>query len=726
MDKNWSHLKKGGKLLAASLAMSALFAGCGGGGSNPSNNNNPGNNNNPSGSSISGTAATGAPIVGQVVAIDANGMKFSATSDAQGAYTVNVAGGTAPFILTVVGTSGGKVVNLTSVATASSQTVNITPLTDLIVSAAAGQPGGATLVNLCASTAAADQTKCKAALTTAATPANLNAAVTAVTNMVAPLNTAGTNPLNGTFTANGTGMDKVLDSILVTPAAAQGAMATVTLIAVPTQQLGTVTMPATAGTAATAAVVAPPQTAITAANTGTTALSEINACLASLSALYPANMTTPPTAAQVTPFIDPTFMLGGPGNPANQAWFITKLSTLASAGGIAQPGFTVAAAGLGAFDFTPQTTAALAQSMTSKSPILTDAQGNPTAVWVRMGASAGNTMNWKMVKGAAYTGCAGGWKVAGESHINMHMDARVSKWKFTQPTVTYTYKRELPLHVGTAEAIAEGIGSIVVSGPGLSVYSGNTAAPVGTATPVTLVVPPAPPAPAAQLTSLGIKGQMSTNGTNASYPAGSFYGNAEAIQSCQDLASIIASATQIAPQAGTPCYDETAIAPGAVFTWTAWSNAATPAVLYAYSYQVHAVPLSMAFAQANDKDLFVQNLTPTPATVAALNTATAGIATGANIDNIITFNYAMSTVYAAKVTNCNIGLVDSTGVNVLMAEQSAMGQQSTCTFATSGLNSGSLAKPAALASTAANGVTGYMGVTVKVLGNQVSVGMPYL
>jgi hypothetical protein len=93
--------------------------------------------------------------------------------------------------------------------------------------------------------------------------------------------------------------------------------------------------------------------------------------------------------------------------------------------------------------------------------------------------------NWKMVKGTAYTGCAGGWKIAGTGHIDMHMTARVSKWSFFNTT---TYTRSLPFHVETAKALAENIGSIVVKHPGLFVYSGNPAAPVGAATPITLLI----------------------------------------------------------------------------------------------------------------------------------------------------------------------------------------------------------------------------------------------
>lgn len=679
MNKNLNHLHGIGKLLVVGSIVGASLAGCGGKSSGAASTGN-----TPTAAvSITGTAAAGAPIIGKVVAIDSSTPRqtFSATTSAAGAYTVNVAGGTAPFMLTVLGTSGGKVVSLNSVATAIGQTVNITPLTDLIVSTAAGQPGGAALANLCTSTVAADQTACKTALTAATTGTNLSAAVTAVTNMIAPLNGSNINPLNGALVGgSGTGMDAVLDKILVTPAPSLGAMATVTLIAVPTQQLGTVTMPATAGGATITAIVTPPATAITAATTAATALSEIQACMASFNALYATG--TSPTTTQLTPFIDATFSMGV---SSSQTAFVQMLSTLV--------GLSFTPVALSNFDITPQATAPGAWNL----PPVT-----ATTASVKFLVSGGESPTWKMIKGAAYTGCAGGWKVAGTGHSDVHMIARVSKSNFLAAGITYS--RSLPLHTQTNDAVADGVGSIVVTGPGLSLY-GSPTAPVGAASSVTLVVPPPVAVPAVPQSWLGIQGQLNT--------VGSFYGNGESIQSCQDLA-LQGVAAPVAPLT-IPCYDETAVAPGAVFTWTAYDTAVPPAVIYAYPYQVNAVPLSLAFVKANEKDLFAQNITSTPSGIAALNTAIAGIAVGAPIDNIVTLNYTQSPVYGAQTNHCNLGFNDSTGFNILQAEQNASAtatQQTSCTFKTSGLNSGSLAKPAVTM------FPGYMGVGNMVLGNQ--------
>lgn len=693
MDKNWSSLIKAGKWLVFIVSAAALIGGCssGGGGETVTP---PATVITPAVGTIAGTAATGAPIVGQVVVIDSSVPRqtFAATTSAAGAYTVNVAGGTAPFILTIVGASGGKTVSLNSIATASGQTVNITPLTDLIVSTASGQPGGDVLANLCASTVAADQTSCKSALTTATTGSKLSDAVTAVKQMVAPLDSTGADPLNGVFTANGSGMDAVLDQIMVTPAAAQGAMATVTLIAVPGVQLGTVTMPATAGGTSTAATVTTNPADISAATAAQTALSEIRVCLANFSALYPANMTVAPTSTQVAKFVDVSFSLGA----VNQAAFVGMLSTLPTAtggsnGGMAIAGTTMTTSGFSPFDFSQQSSGNL---LTTTSAVST----NSAWIGLNWGGSTtnGGFLNMKMIKTADTAGCPGGWKVAGPGHLMMHMQARVSKNSY--PTTTYT--RLLPFHIQTTESDREAIGKIVVTGPGLSVYSGDMAAPVGAATPITLLAAPAVMPPAVRLSSMYIQG----------------YGASEAIQSCQDLASA-SGAT------GTPCYDETAVAPGAMFTYTVYA-VDTTTLKYAFPFQINAVPLSRAFILANQQDIFPQNITAVPAGPTALNTAATSISTGANLDGIITLNYTNSSVYGARTNHCGIGVTDATNTVVLRAEQNADGlttQQTSCTFNTAGLNSGSLAKP----SVSFGGISSYMYVSNMTLGNQAGSGVSY-
>ncbi len=684
--------------LGISLAVigTLILAGCGGGGGGgvaapgaPA-----------AATTISGTAATGVPISGRVVAIDVTGTQFSATqpTDAFGAYTVNVANGTPPFILMITGTSGGKVVNLTSVATAAGQTVNITPLTDLIVSTAAGQPGGSALVNFCSTVPV--QAGCQTALTSLKNTANLSAAATTVTSMissaassVAPSIT-NINLLNGLFKADGTGMDKLLDALLVKPASAQGAMATVTLISVPgaAGQLGSVTMPSVQGGSSVPAITSPSTATLTAAATAASTLSDINVCMASFSALYPANMTIAPASSVVAPFFDATFSLAGPAVAANPTFIINNFSKLASAGGLARPNFNFRAGGFAPYDFTPQSSAAAL--LTTTPPL------SANTAWVNFPSRSAGLNTWKMVKGAPYAGCPSGWKIAGPQHIGINNSARISK--NSGGGVATTYSRELSFNVTTSNASAEGITSIVATDPSLSIYSGNPATPASGVVPLTLIMPPVPTPPAVAQTVMGFQGQVNV--------PGSYYGGREAIQSCQDLAL-----ANIAP-AGTPCFDETVLSPSTTFTY-----AVTGTQNYSFQKIVGAVPLSLAFMQANDADLFAQNIVASPAGAAALNAAVAGITVGMPIDNIISFTYTLSSVYGAYADHCNMGLTDVNNAVVLQAEINAVGQQTSCTFVSSGLGNGSLAKPA----TAFGGTSSWMVVADSVLGNQATSVQPY-
>ncbi len=85
---------------------------------------------------VSGTAAVGAPLASAAVTVQcATGTAVNTTTTAAGAYTVSLTGQALPCLVTV--TSGTPPVTLRSMAQASG-TVNVTPLTDLIVTAAAG------------------------------------------------------------------------------------------------------------------------------------------------------------------------------------------------------------------------------------------------------------------------------------------------------------------------------------------------------------------------------------------------------------------------------------------------------------------------------------------------------------------------------------------------------------------------------------------------------------
>ncbi|WP_255991810.1 hypothetical protein [Chitinolyticbacter albus] len=89
---------------------------------------------------ISGVAAAGAPLAGTVTVKDANGVTRSVPIGADGGYSVDVTGLTAPFVFRAEGVVGGRRYVVHSAATAADVggTINVTPLTDLIIANIAG------------------------------------------------------------------------------------------------------------------------------------------------------------------------------------------------------------------------------------------------------------------------------------------------------------------------------------------------------------------------------------------------------------------------------------------------------------------------------------------------------------------------------------------------------------------------------------------------------------
>lgn len=183
------------------LMVVLMLSACGGGG---------GSNSDAGGSAtstLSGTAAAGAPIVGQVTVKDALGNTKSALIAANGSYSVDVTGMTAPFRLRAEGTVGGRTIRLHSYAEAAdlNSTVNITPFTDLIIANAAQQIASSffdsqTITTLDA-TVVADQ------------EAALQSKLQEVFNAVG-VDTA-VDLLRTSFSADNSGLDAALDAVRV-------------------------------------------------------------------------------------------------------------------------------------------------------------------------------------------------------------------------------------------------------------------------------------------------------------------------------------------------------------------------------------------------------------------------------------------------------------------------------------------------------------------------------
>lgn len=195
----------------AVLAVVAL-AGCGGGGDNAAATPTP--PVTPSALTLTGTAATGRAVAGGAIAAKCASGTGSATTNADGSYTVSVSGGALPCIVKVTG-ADGKVLHSVAEGSGSSATVNISPLTELIVAQAAG--GSA--ASLFSSFDAAAQAK----LTSAALASATTAVATALQSVV---NLSGINPIKDVLVAAngnvaGNALDQKLDILVAALAAAK-------------------------------------------------------------------------------------------------------------------------------------------------------------------------------------------------------------------------------------------------------------------------------------------------------------------------------------------------------------------------------------------------------------------------------------------------------------------------------------------------------------------------
>jgi hypothetical protein len=178
----------------------ALLAACGGGGG--------GSADTTAGPSVplSGTVAVGAPLVGATVTVKgANGEIATATTNADGEYTTNIAALTTPLMVQARGTSAGNPIELFSLATSASATLNVTPLTHAVTTQVfGGHP--AISFDVAANIAQVD-------------PATLNLAKTRITEALAPVLTqlgqsdTQVDLFTTRFPANNTGLDKLLDLV---------------------------------------------------------------------------------------------------------------------------------------------------------------------------------------------------------------------------------------------------------------------------------------------------------------------------------------------------------------------------------------------------------------------------------------------------------------------------------------------------------------------------------
>ncbi len=209
-------------LVVAGL-LALTLAGCGGGGgSDPAAGSNDAGTGTvatpdpaPTAVTLAGVVATGAPFTGAVVTVtDAAGATVgtSGTVGDDGRFSVTLASGArAPFVLVAERPAlNGQTDRLVSVASeggTGTSTVNVTPVTTLI--AALLSPSG-------------DPAKLAAEVSAGAvqvTPEVVAGKVTQVQTLLAPLltatSTAAVDPIKGSFAVDGTGYDRLLDSVQV-------------------------------------------------------------------------------------------------------------------------------------------------------------------------------------------------------------------------------------------------------------------------------------------------------------------------------------------------------------------------------------------------------------------------------------------------------------------------------------------------------------------------------
>lgn len=161
---------------------------------------------------MTGTVAIGTALTGATVTVtDANGKTVSATSGANGAYSVSLTGLSAPLLITATDPSGVSGTLYSVVASANTTngapvTANVTPLTTAVAAlmTESGNP--------------ADLTGNASAIT----PAAVTAAETTLDAAIAPILSANSvpasfDPIGSAFTPNQAGADAVIDSVAVTP-----------------------------------------------------------------------------------------------------------------------------------------------------------------------------------------------------------------------------------------------------------------------------------------------------------------------------------------------------------------------------------------------------------------------------------------------------------------------------------------------------------------------------
>ncbi len=267
-------------------------------------------------STLSGVAAAGTPMVNaSLLVIDSLGAGKSGTADAKGAFSINVAGMTAPFVIEATGTIGGQTVQYHSLALAADvgmNQVNVTSLTEIMSAIVLGGVP-TTLINA----GTVDASKI--------TSASITSAESTVHTLVAPvLQAAGASNSDlrtAQLTANGTGLDLALDGLSV--ALVDGSYAVSTSVG----SSSTVVAP---GQAASSAALTVPDNAATLLASGTSAATGLQSLMSSLTTQFAAK--TLPAASSLSPLLATDFLHDGQAGPD----YVQKILLQDSAAGLTE------------------------------------------------------------------------------------------------------------------------------------------------------------------------------------------------------------------------------------------------------------------------------------------------------------------------------------------------------------------------------------------------------
>jgi len=179
------------------MALGLMLAGCGGGSGGVSSE------------VVSGTAAVGAPLSGQVSLKDSSTppQQRSTIIGSDGSFAIDVTSMKAPYVLQAIGRADGTDYKLHSFADGTG-TANINPLSNVIVASAAGDDDPADVFDK------ADSDKNHKIST------NLNKAVTIILTKLQPLlkqfSAENTNPITARYIVNHLGLDDMFDNVKIT------------------------------------------------------------------------------------------------------------------------------------------------------------------------------------------------------------------------------------------------------------------------------------------------------------------------------------------------------------------------------------------------------------------------------------------------------------------------------------------------------------------------------